>query len=455
MTALTVGGAATFTTLTEDLIGKYTLVAVDGAVISPKSSSFTVTAGAVSNIIFTSTVNSSTLVGSAIAPKLIVEAVDQFGNIVTTDHSKIILTASNPTQAGMTGTTTVALSNGQATFSNIALANVGTYTLTATPATNSTLHTLNIAATTHDQTITQATTNPIKAPSTKPVVFGTAFTISATLTSNAAKTIPFNGTATLIYNENDTSGHLTGQIAGVVTTAGAIKFSFNPTTLTPGTYDFSIVYANDNNHSSPATVNHFTQVIKAASTKTTLTIVPSSLVFGQSLVLTAAISATPGINSQGHIQFTDNGQVIPNSTQAVNGSTASFTILNPATGKHSYKAIYIDDSDVDFATSTSAAVSRTVAKDKTTLTLTPSTLSPIHNQTFNLNVHLSAIAPGAVTLTGEQVILKDNGKAIGTLTLDSNGDALLNRGLHHLRQPQPLGHLRRRPQYPGLHHPYT
>ena len=395
--------------------------------ISPKSSSFTVTAKRpVSNIIFTSTVNSSTLVGSAIAPKLIVEAVDQFGNIVTTDHSKIILTASNPTQAGMTGTTTVALSNVQATFSNIALANVGAYTLTATPATNSTLHTLNIAATTHDQTITQATTNPIKRPSTKPVVFGTAFTISATLTSNAAKTIPFNGTATLTYN--DSVNHVTGQIAASsITTAGAIKFSFNPTTLTPGTYDFSIVYANDNNHPSPATVNHFTQVIKAASTKTTLTIVPSSLVFGQSLVLTAAISATPGINSQGHIQFTDNGQVIPNSTQAVNGSTASFTLLNPTTGKHSYKAIYIDDSDVDFATSTSAAVSRTVAKDKTTLTLTPSTLSPIHNQTFNLSVHLSAISPGAVTLTGEQVILKDNGKAIGTLTLDSNGDALLNR----------------------------
>jgi len=71
--------------------------------------------------------------GVADSPAIVVDAEDQFGNIVTTDPSNVTLAvASGPSSAS--GTLTVAASSGVATFSNVTFDRTGSYTLTASDA---------------------------------------------------------------------------------------------------------------------------------------------------------------------------------------------------------------------------------------------------------------------------------------------------------------------------------
>ncbi len=169
-------------------------------------------------------------------------------------------------------------------------------------------------------------------------------------------------------------------------------------------------------------------MINKAATKTTLAASSTTLVLGQPLTLTATVSSTsaPGTPPTGSISFFDGNTLLQSVTLINNSPTASWTFTPSAVGKHSYKAVY--SSDANFITSTSSTLARTVAADKTALLLSlelPAT-SPIpRNQTFNLDVHLSLIAPGTAALTGDPVTIKDNGKLLGTVDLDGNGDATL------------------------------
>ena len=97
--------------------------------------------------------------------------------------------------------------------------------------------------------------------------------------------------------------------------------------------------------------------------------------------------------------------------------------MTPAiAGRHAYKAVYSGDGN--FKTSASPALSRTVARDQTSIVLLPTLASPIaQNQTFNLTLHVALLAPGVSVLTGNLVTVKDNGKILTTLPLDSSGDA--------------------------------
>src|SRR5262249_49771391 len=102
--------------------------------------------------------------------------------------------------------------------------------------------------------------------------------------------------------------------------------------------------------------------------------------------------------------------------------TASFSATLSSLGSHRYTAQY--SGDANFKPGTSAVLTRSVAKDKTSLTLTASASSPIAlNQTFGLSIHLSTLAPGAAPLEGNRVTLKDGSRTLGTLTLDAQGNA--------------------------------
>jgi hypothetical protein len=70
--------------------------------------------------------------GAALSPSVTVRLLDQFNNLVTTDNTDrvTIALASNPGGATLSGSTTVTVSGGVATFSNLSLNQVGTgYTL--------------------------------------------------------------------------------------------------------------------------------------------------------------------------------------------------------------------------------------------------------------------------------------------------------------------------------------
>jgi hypothetical protein len=124
-TVKAVGGVATFSNLSIDQAGNYTLTAsaagVGGTVTS---SSFNVTAGPASQLAFTGQPTNTPGADTMANVKVAVE--DQYGNPVTTDSSNVTLTLNAATSGGggvLKGTTTVAAVGGVATFSGLSIVN--------------------------------------------------------------------------------------------------------------------------------------------------------------------------------------------------------------------------------------------------------------------------------------------------------------------------------------------
>ena len=119
-------GIATFSNLILDTAGSYMLKASDGSLTVAYSSSFTVSAAAASQLVFISQ-PSRTVHGQVINPAPQVAVEDQYRNIETTDNStQVVVSGSN-----LTGTTTVTVVNGIATFNNLIITVAGSSKLTA------------------------------------------------------------------------------------------------------------------------------------------------------------------------------------------------------------------------------------------------------------------------------------------------------------------------------------
>jgi hypothetical protein len=127
------GGVATFSTLNIDKAGSgYTLTAAATGLASATSTSFTITSGAATTLVFT-VAPSSTTAGMVITPAVQVTARDPFGNTATTFSGNVTVAfGANPSGGVLSGTTTVAASGGVATFSDLSINATGSgYTLTA------------------------------------------------------------------------------------------------------------------------------------------------------------------------------------------------------------------------------------------------------------------------------------------------------------------------------------
>ena len=129
VTVAAVNGVATFTGLSLDAAGSYTLSATDGTLAGATSNSFTTSPAAASKIAFVQQPTNATA-GNAISPSVTVGVEDQFGNIVTTDNSNVTLSVATGPSA-LLGTLAVAAQNGVATFNNLSLNTDGSYTLSA------------------------------------------------------------------------------------------------------------------------------------------------------------------------------------------------------------------------------------------------------------------------------------------------------------------------------------
>src|SRR5262249_19287032 len=146
-----VNGVATFSDLTIDNVGQgYTLVASDGALIGATSNGFNISpATALFHLAF-SQQPTNTVAGVAISPALTVQVLDQFGNLITSDNTSVsIVISTNPGGGVLSGTTTVPVINGIATFSDLSINKVGVaYRLTALdgPYAAAASNTFNITA---------------------------------------------------------------------------------------------------------------------------------------------------------------------------------------------------------------------------------------------------------------------------------------------------------------------
>jgi len=123
-------GVATFSGLSIDQAGMYTLTASDGALTTAVSSSITISHGAAAKLVFTSQPPASVATGTGFGAVVTVQ--DAAGNAVTGNSSQVSVALTTANGATLNGTKTVAASNGVATFSGLSVAQIGSYSLTAT-----------------------------------------------------------------------------------------------------------------------------------------------------------------------------------------------------------------------------------------------------------------------------------------------------------------------------------
>src|SRR5207253_2461949 len=110
----------------------YTLTATTTAgVFTQASAPFTVTLGAPTQLVFT-TQPGGAIVGTPLSVQPAVKLLDAGGNVLTTDSTHVVTAAlTTPGSATLGGTTALTLANGVAAFTNLAVNQAGTYTLTA------------------------------------------------------------------------------------------------------------------------------------------------------------------------------------------------------------------------------------------------------------------------------------------------------------------------------------
>ncbi|PYO40279.1 MAG: hemagglutinin, partial [Gemmatimonadetes bacterium] len=132
-TVAAVGGVATFSNLSLDKTSSgYGLTATAAGLSSTTSSSFTITAGTATQLVF-GTPPSTTIAGRQISPAVKVRALDALGNVATGFTGDVTLAlGANPGGGTLSGTNPVAAVSGVATFFDLSINKTGTgYTLTA------------------------------------------------------------------------------------------------------------------------------------------------------------------------------------------------------------------------------------------------------------------------------------------------------------------------------------
>ena len=131
--ATLVNGVATFNALSINKVGTYTLTpttSVSGVTTLPASASFTVSAGAPSQLTW-SQQPSNIMAGSTMSPAVTVTVQDAYGNVATTAIGSVTLgLTGSPTGVTLSGGGAATLANGVATFGALSVDKVGTYTFT-------------------------------------------------------------------------------------------------------------------------------------------------------------------------------------------------------------------------------------------------------------------------------------------------------------------------------------
>ena len=129
-TVSAVNGVATFSNLSIDVAGTYTLTATDGGA-TKVSKSFTVSAAAVASVVI-GAVPGSVTAGAKISPGITAHVFDAFGNPVDGSPGVTITIATGPAGATLSGSVAATAKDGVATFSNVSIHKVGTYAVKVT-----------------------------------------------------------------------------------------------------------------------------------------------------------------------------------------------------------------------------------------------------------------------------------------------------------------------------------
>jgi hypothetical protein len=201
--------------------------------------------------------------------------------------------------------------------------------------------------------------------------------------------------------------------------SGADSATLDSTSLSVGNNSITAIYSGDvafgSSQSSAVTV-----VVSKAITKTSLTSSISPSVYGQAIVLTAAVSATaPGAGMPtGTVSFYNGTTLLDTATLPAGGAdSVAFTYASLPVGSDSITAVY--SGDANFSTST-GMLTQAVQKAATAVTLTSSANSSVYGQSVTFTATVAAAAPGAGRATGT-VSFYNGSTLLGTKSLPASG----------------------------------
>jgi len=246
----------------------------------------------------------------------------------------------------------------------------------------------------------------IKAPTATSVVsslnpskFGNAVTFTATVAPTfggvPAGTVTFKNGSTTLGTAVLAGGHAT----------------YTNSALGAGTHSITAVYAGNGNDLA-STSAALTQTVNKAATSALLTSSANPSSFGQSVTFKVTVkSSTTGVPG-GSVTFKDGATNL--STVALSAGSATFNTGALGIGTHAITAVY--SGNANFVASTSAKLTQTVNKAKTTTklasSLNPSTKGTAVTFTATITPAFSG-APGGV------VTFKDGTTTLGTASVNT------------------------------------
>lgn len=248
----------------------------------------------------------------------------------------------------------------------------------------------------------QMATTSVLTSSFNPSVYGQLTTLTAKVTAvNPTDGTPtgnvsfYNGTTLLAVEPLDVTGNAT----------------FDLSTLPVGNATLSAVFSGTAGFSNSTSAN-LTQVVNKAASLTTITTSLNPSHYGQSVTLTASVSAvSPGVGTPGGtVTFYNGNATLGTALLDANGSGALTTSSLPV-GSLSIKANYTGDSN--FATSNGPAITQLVNLATPNITLSVSTTNPDASGLITLTANL-ANPYGNGTLPTGSVDFYSNGVKIGS-----------------------------------------
>jgi large repetitive protein len=255
------------------------------------------------------------------------------------------------------------------------------------------------------QVVTADPTTTVVTATVNPTVFGQSVTFTATVTANA----PGSGTPTGKVAFDNGAAAIAG-CGGVTLVAGVATCTTNA--LTVGVHSITGHYNGSANYVT-GTSPVLTETVNQGSTTT---VVGSSLnpsVSGQSVTYTATVTvvAPAAGTATGTVNFEDGGVTIAGcaakALTAAGTATCSFTY--PGAGTHSITAIY--SGGIDFASSTSPAMTQNVNQASTSTAVASSVNPSVVGQSATITASVTVLAPGNGTPTGS-VMFEDGGVTI-------------------------------------------
>ena len=263
------------------------------------------------------------------------------------------------------------------------------------------------------------TSSPVSATVAKGVANGTLTTNnptpnygqSVTLTDTLAA---INGTvptgAVTFYNGTTSIG------TGTVNSSGVASLPI--ATLPVGTDSITAVYGGDGNYST-STSNATTETVGKNGGTATLTTSNASPSYGSSVTLTDTLSSVNGTAPTGTVTFYSGSTSLGTGTVSGSGLATLATSALPV-GTDSVTAVY--GGDTNYSTSTSNAISETVAKTTPANALSTSNAAPTYGQSITLT---STLQPSNGVYPTGTVIFYNGTAAIGTGSVSTTGVATL------------------------------